>query len=90
MATKSLPAVMERREVFREENWTVSALGPRPRIDVGHLNCPKTIRDCSEDLEVEGPVTYTWFYNDKCYFCHEEFPEFIGNMLVFIAWCGGR
>jgi len=74
------------RVLFRTENWTVSEpVGDF--IHVGHINCPR-----SEFVPMNlGPehVEYTWVWSDKCFFCHEKFPEFISNMRTFVKWCGG-
>jgi len=84
-----MESVTKRREIFKEKNWTVLVVDERSRIDVGHLNCPKTIIDGQGDTNGEGPVTYTFLYGDKCYYCHEKFPDFIRNMMIFTRWTLG-
>jgi len=80
---------MERREVFKEKNWTVSK-GDWGRIDVGHIDCLQSNEKIPGPEELTGTTTYTWMYDDKCWFCHEEFPDFISNMLIFMKWCRER
>ena len=82
--------MITRREVFKEKSWTVSVIKEGTRIDVGHIDCPQSNRRTPGPTELTGTTTYTWLHDDRCFFCHEEFPEFISNMLIFMQWCGRR
>ena len=81
--------MIERREVFREKCWTVSDVA-HGRVHVGHIDCSQSNMRTPGSTELTNATTYTWADDDMCWFCDEEFPDFIRNMLIFMKWCGGR